>query len=133
VQTLTLRGCRQALTADAGLIGEPHLVVLDVATADVGNGLHVAVLEQPSGELPQRQIGGQDTVGGQHRAHLREVSGQRVGHPRGPGGDPGPLAGGLPATGLRRGHGAHARAASFWTASISATSAWLASINAVAR
>ena len=52
VQPLTLRGLRQAFAVDAGLIGEPHLVVLDVATADVGDGAHVGVLEQPSGELP---------------------------------------------------------------------------------
>ena len=133
VQPLTLRGRRQTVAADAGLVGEPHLVVLDVTTTDVGDGPHVGVLEQPAGELPQRQIGGHDAVGGEHRGDLGEVSGQRVGHLRGPGGDPGPLAGGLPAGGLRSGQGAHAPAASSWTASISATAAWLASISAAAR
>jgi hypothetical protein len=66
-QPLALGVLCQALAAHAGPVSEPQLEVLDVASGDVGDAAHLGVFEQPSGELPQHQIGRIDTVRGEER------------------------------------------------------------------
>ena len=110
--------------------GEPHLEVLDVAAADVGDGADVGVLDQPAGELAQRAVGDLDAARGEERGRLGQVAAHRVGQLRGLGGDlrPTPTADFEP-TRLTGSATALMTATSSWAASISATAAWSASIS----
>ena len=78
-EPLTAAVLRQALALVAGLGGEPHLVVLDVATSrstatmvDVG-----ARGDEPAGELAQRAVGGVHAAGSQERGELDQVAAHR--------------------------------------------------------
>ena len=74
-QPLPLGVGRQRRALVAGLVGEPHLEVLDVVAADLGDRGDVGVGEQPAGELTQRVVGDLDAGGSQERRRLGEVAG----------------------------------------------------------
>jgi hypothetical protein len=58
----------------AGLGGEPHLVVLDVTTLDVGDDRDVGRGGDPAGQLAQRGVGDLDAARGEERGELQQVA-----------------------------------------------------------
>jgi hypothetical protein len=73
-QPLPLGVLRQRRALGAGLGREPHLVVLDMGSCDVGDHGDVGVDHKPAGELAQRLIGGVDAAGRQERGELQQVA-----------------------------------------------------------
>ena len=120
------------------LASQPYLVVLDVITADIGDGRDPGLGDHPAGELAQRVLGSIDAAGRQERAQLPQIPVDRRGGLRRRGLEPRPLAGGDAARPLASalrspgGQGAHETAAS-WIASIWPTAAVSASISSDAR
>ena len=84
----------------AGLVGQPHLVVLDVVAADIAGRGDAGVGEHPAGELAQRAVGRIDAPGRQERAQEPQVAAHRGGGLGRGGLDLGPLRAGVPACGL---------------------------------
>ena len=118
--------------------GQPHLVVLDIITANIRDRGDLGLSDQPAGELAQRALGRGDAPRCQERAQLPQipVDGQHdlrgrdlQARPLRGGDAAGPLAAVLRRPG---GHGAHESAAS-WIASIWPAAAVSASISCDAR
>ena len=63
-QPLPLGVLRQGRGLGPGSGGEPHLVVLEVASGDVGDDGHLGLLGEPAGQLTQRVVGGRDAARG---------------------------------------------------------------------
>ena len=118
--------------------GQPHLVILDIITANIRDRGDLGLSDQPAGELAQRALGRGDAPRCQERAQLPQIPVDRQHDLRGRDLQARPLRGGDAACPLaavlRRpgGHGAHERAAS-WIASIWPTAAVSASISCDAR
>ncbi len=106
-QTLAVGVCREP---GAGLVpglgGEPHLVVLHMRAADVGDDPRIGVRQQPKGELTKGVVGRVDAGRGQEGGDLLEIAAHRAGDARRSTADQGPIGGRL-VGGLRFGERAH--------------------------